>query len=193
MYKNVWHNKRFKQKLNKTFKQYLGVSFFVFVILLATLISINATPTPTIQPQVFLADAHVQKAAPNPIQHETATLKAEIISQQSPRLNPVQFVRSNGNCNQWQPLISQYSWDVRVALAVCTAESGGNPASNNPTDPHKVCLGSRGLFQIGCDSTGNFAGMFDPALNIAQAYQLYSRRNWQPWTTFTDGAYLKYL
>ena len=88
---------------------------------------------------------------------------------------------SGGDCSKWLDILDNYSWNIDVAINVCNAESGGNPSSENPHDGHATCLGSRGLFQIGCDSTGNYAGMFDPSANIAQAYALYASRGWQPW------------
>jgi len=94
---------------------------------------------------------------------------------------PVRASYSGGDCNQWRSILAQYSWNVDVAVNVCNAESGGNPNNDNPGDYHATCYGSRGLFQIGCDSTSNYAGMFDPYANIAQAYALYSNRGWQPW------------
>jgi hypothetical protein len=40
---------------------------------------------------------------------------------------------------------------------------------------------------------GDVAALNDPATNIRIAHQLYSAKGWQPWTTFTSGAYLKFL
>jgi TolA-binding protein len=108
---------------------------------------------------------------------------------ESARLASVRRVRSftGGTCAQYQPLISQYSWNIEIAVAVCNAESGGVASKNHADDNHKICLGSRGLFQIGCDSTANFDAMFDPAANIAQAYNLYANRGWKPWSVCTNG------
>lgn len=88
-------------------------------------------------------------------------------------------------CAAYRSLLAQYEWNVEVAINVCNAESNGNASNDNPEDYHLTCMGSRGLFQIGCDSTDNYAGMFDPTTNIAQAYALYSRRGWQPWSSTT--------
>ena len=89
------------------------------------------------------------------------------------------------SCSNWLPLIDQYSWNVTVAMNVMNAESGCNPGENNTGDYHPTCMGSRGLFQIGCDSTDNYAGMYNPAANVAQAYALYARRGWEPWSSTT--------
>lgn len=101
-------------------------------------------------------------------------------------------------CEQYRAMLAQYAWDVNIAMAVMQAESTTprgpcDAEAENAHDGHTTCLGSRGLFQIGCDSTNNYAGMFDASANIAQAYALYSRRGWQPWTTYTSGRYLRYL
>lgn len=111
---------------------------------------------------------------------ESARLLAEQRAMERP---PV-----GGNCEQYRSIISQYSWNVETAVAVCNAESGGIASKNHEDDNHKICLGSRGLFQIGCDSTSNFEGMFEPGANIAQAYSLYANRNWQPWSVCYNGA-----
>lgn len=95
----------------------------------------------------------------------------------------------SGNCELYRPLVSQYSWNVSVAMAVMQAESGCNPNAANLTDSHATCKGSFGLFQIAC-----FDGqVYDPAQNIAVAWRKYQARNWQPWGAFTNGSYLKYL
>lgn len=101
--------------------------------------------------------------------------------------------RPTASCASYRGLVSQYNWDTNVALAVMQAESSCNTNQDTTNDGHTICMGSRGLFQIGCDSTANYAGMFDPATNIAQAYALYSTRGWQPWSTYNTGAYLKFL
>lgn len=105
----------------------------------------------------------------------------------------VAFQPASGSCAALRPLVAQYGWPVNTAMAVMQAESGCRPGAENPTDYHVICYGSRGLFQIGCDSTGNYAGMFDAGANIAHAYSMWSRRGWQPWGAYTSGAYLKYL
>ena len=93
-------------------------------------------------------------------------------------------------CEAYRQEVARYKWNVDVALNVMRVESGCRPTALNPEahrDRHGrvICNGSRGLFQIGCTSTDNFKGMDDPAANIAQAYALYSRRGWQPWSYTT--------
>lgn len=119
------------------------------------------------------------------------TLAVAVKVQQAGTYNPP--VAVSGGCETLRPLVAQYGWPVSTAMAVMQAESGCNPSSNNPTDYHIICLGSRGLFQIGCDSTPNFGGMFDANANVAQAYSMWARRGWQPWGAYTSGKYLQYL
>lgn len=91
--------------------------------------------------------------------------------------------RGSGNCEEYRGLVAQYSWNVNVAMAVMRAESSCNPSAHNTTDNHGVCMGSFGLFQISCHS----GAVYDPAQNVAIAYQKYSARGWQPWGVCTSG------
>lgn len=76
-----------------------------------------------------------------------------------------------------------------LAAAVALAESGGNPiASNHNTD------GSidRGLWQI--NSVHGAQSTFDVNQNVKAAIAISNNgANWNPWTTFTSGAYKKFL
>lgn len=92
-------------------------------------------------------------------------------------------VVASDNC--YASLLSKYDWNVSVAIEVVKAESSCVASNENSTDYHPTCLGSRGLFSIGCDSTDNYAGMFDAEANIAQAYNLYKHRGWEPWGSVT--------
>lgn len=91
--------------------------------------------------------------------------------------------RGAGNCEAYRGLVAQYSWNVTVAMAVMQAESSCNPQAHNTTDNHGVCMGSFGLFQISCHS----GSVYDPAQNIAIAWQKYQARGWQPWGVCTSG------
>lgn len=104
------------------------------------------------------------------------------------------------SCEAYRPIIEQYSWDVRVAMAVMQAESTQNkipcnPNAANRNDVHRdangkvICVGSFGLMQISCHS----GEVYDPAKNIAIAWEKYKKRGWQPWGAYTSGAYKQYL
>lgn len=144
-----------------------------------------ASQQPNTKPQPKVAKIESKTITPSePAQApEPAAAVVETAPVQTPVPAPIAY--SGGGCSQWTSIISQYDWNITTALAVCNAESGGNPNNNNAGDYHVTCYGSRGLFQIGCDSTANYDGMFDPAANVAQAYALYARRGWQPWGATT--------
>lgn len=89
----------------------------------------------------------------------------------------------SGNCESYRGLVSQYNWNVSVAMKVMQAESSCNASAHNTTDNHGVCMGSFGLFQISCHS----GAVYDPAENVAIAYAKYQARGWQPWGVCTSG------
>lgn len=102
-------------------------------------------------------------------------------------------VNTRPECNQYRELVEKYDWNVDVAMAVMEAESGCNPEEVNWKDNHKVCMGSAGLFQIGCVHK-SIEEMKDSHKNIEQAYKIYSKdKSWNPWGAFTDGRYLNFL
>jgi len=73
---------------------------------------------------------------------------------------------------QWRTIVCSYDWDCEYALAVIRCESNGNADSYNPAGPYI------GLFQIWHGYGGD---LYDPAVNIAAAYAIYSRSGWSPW------------
>ena len=90
---------------------------------------------------------------------------------------------------------------LRTAYAIAMAESGGNPRGLNDTRPDL----SYGLFQVNMiDRLGpsrrqqfglsSNEDLYDPATNARAAYAISGGgTNWKPWTTYTSGAYRKYL
>lgn len=76
----------------------------------------------------------------------------------------------------WDHLITAYPWDHTRAFRIMLCESGGNPLAANRS-------GARGLMQIlSKDKNGNYVGSFDPATNMAQAWEKYAAaRGWSPW------------
>jgi soluble lytic murein transglycosylase-like protein len=106
--------------------------------------------------------------------------------QQAPA--PVAHIAAVG-CSSYLSEFQKYAWSVTTAVAICQAESGGNPYAVSPT-----C--DRGLMQVNCIHadlvSGNLSALYDPATNIAVAYKIYSGAGWSAWTTYTSGKYLKY-
>lgn len=91
--------------------------------------------------------------------------------------------------------------DLTTAVAVAMAESGGQTTAHNPTPPDD----SYGLWQInmhgslGPDRREEFdldsdKDLFDPKTNAEAAFEISGKGDsFQPWTTFTGGAYEEYL
>jgi Lysozyme like domain len=76
-----------------------------------------------------------------------------------------------------------------IASAIAMAESGGNPGA---IDNDSNGTQDRGLWQI--NSTHGSQSVFDPLGNARAAIAISSNgSNWQPWTTFNTGAYLKFM
>lgn len=75
-----------------------------------------------------------------------------------------------------------------IMAAIAMAESGGNSAAvghntNGSTDT--------GLWQI--NSVHNVSGMTDPEANAKEAVKIYKSQGLSAWTTYTSGAYKKFL
>jgi lysozyme-like protein len=90
--------------------------------------------------------------------------------------------------------------DVKIAVAVARAESGGNPQAHNATPPDD----SYGLWQInmlgalGPDRRRRYnlksnSSLYDPATNARVAYGIWKGSGWKAWTTYTRGTYKKFL
>lgn len=90
--------------------------------------------------------------------------------------------------------------DLGIAVAVAQAESRGNPTAHNSKPPDD----SYGLWQINMlgslgparrkefGITSN-TQLYDPATNAKAAYMVWKSSGWKAWTTYTSGAYKKYL
>lgn len=87
------------------------------------------------------------------------------------------------------------------AVAIALAESSGNPNAHNAVPPDNSyglwqinMLGSMGPArrkQFGLSSNSQ---LFDPVTNAKAAYAISSGgKNFRPWTTYTSGAYLRYM
>lgn len=106
--------------------------------------------------------------------------------------HPAPVVTSGtGSCEAYRGLVTQYDWPINTAMAIMHAESNCNPIASSPTCDH-------GLMQINCVHRaavgGDLALLNDPATNVRVAYAIYAAAGgWTPWTTYTSGAYLRYL
>lgn len=90
--------------------------------------------------------------------------------------------------------------DLKIAVAVALAESGGNPRAHNAVPPDD----SYGLWQInmlgsmGPERRKRFGitsndALFDPEVNARAAHTIWQGSGWNAWTTYTRGTYKKYL
>ena len=91
--------------------------------------------------------------------------------------------------------------DPNVAAAVAMAESGGDPCARGDPDIGPDCTdpataSSFGLWQIHVPAHPEYSApaLFDPTTNARAALAISrSGADWSPWSTFTSGAYAKYL
>ena len=82
-------------------------------------------------------------------------------------------------CEQYKPLVAQYSWPVETVMAIMYAESGCRSDALSAT-------GDRGLMQINWVHSAKVGGdltkLYDPATNLAVAYQIYQASGFSPWS-----------
>lgn len=159
------------------------------LLLLATVI-VQGSRESNVDSKIRELEIKVKKLEEQPkqlkIEDINETRKTETVVQQSARSEPVKRVLSvSGNCEQYRSLVSQYSWNVETVLKIMFAESGCNPNSLSRTS-------DRGLMQINRVHASKVGGdlnkLYDPATNIAVAYQIYADSNWYPWSVCTRGA-----
>lgn len=82
-----------------------------------------------------------------------------------------------------------------TSIAVCLAESGGNINAHNPGSRTDI-ENSYGLWQINILAHPSYAAarLLTPAYNAQAAYDISSAgTNWNPWGTYTSGAYRAHL
>lgn len=170
-----------------------------FVLIIAALAITLLTPVPHIKnstteqhhDEVVVTEPiteQVEVANQTPV--ETVTTVVEQVQEQTPNQAEANVVLNPVGCSNYRYLVEQYDWNVSIAMAIMQAESGCNPEASNWSDNHRTCIGSFGLFQLACFWTG---APFDPATNVAKAYEIYSRSGWVPWGAYTNGSYLRYL
>lgn len=87
-------------------------------------------------------------------------------------------------CDRYRDYFAEYNWNARLMMAICQAESGGDSNAVSPLNYDG--LRDYGLMQIHGEA------IFDPAANIARAYQKYASQGLRAWSTYTNGKYLAY-
>lgn len=119
-------------------------------------------------------------------------IKAQAAKQKKPVVAE-RVVKHPIGCSHYTKLVSEYSWNVSVALAVMGAESRCNPLAVG--DGHLtywqngIKYGmSCGLFQVRfLPGRPDCKQMQDPVKNIAKAYQLYASGGWGHWSVCNKG------
>jgi Lysozyme like domain len=81
--------------------------------------------------------------------------------------------------------------DLRTAVAVALAESGGNTNARNLSSRED----SRGLWQINVRAHPEFASsnLFDPAMNARAAKAVLNKQGWGAWSVFKNGKFLLFM
>jgi len=80
-------------------------------------------------------------------------------------------------------------------MAIMQAESGCISNQNNAGLNSNGSV-DYGLFQVNSvhrNLVNSLNDLYDPATNISVAYQIYRGGGWKAWSTYNNGAYLKYL
>lgn len=104
---------------------------------------------------------------------------------------------------QLQTILRQAGWpeaQIPVMASIALAESGGNPQSHNPKPPDD----SYGLWQInmlgrlGPERRAQFGidqntDLYDPLTNARAALFIYKKQGLRAWSTYSNGAYKKFL
>jgi hypothetical protein len=129
----------------------------------------------------------------DPPQVEVPPVKTEPVVEPVPVVTPAVKVPQPTvhpiGCENYRQLVSQYEWNVEVALKVMRAESGCNPSAiGDQYTIRGLYAPSCGLFQIRtlqgrptCEQLQN------PATNIEWAIKLYRASGWQPWSVCKNG------
>ena len=161
---------------------YSGLFRFILIIaalLVAALITLgnsNAKQRTTIQE--FEGETTKLEQELKQLQQENNELKVSQSKRQQVQRTRQQ-VYSTGSCEQYRGIVSKYDWPVDTVLRIMKSESGCNPNAVSSTN-------DRGLMQINWVHSdkvgGDLTKLFDPQINLAVAYQIYSTSGWTPWS-----------
>lgn len=103
---------------------------------------------------------------------------------------------SAGEISEYATLAGFSGDNVKIAVAVALAESGGDTNAHNTKPPDD----SYGLWQINMLGAlgparrkqfhlSNNERLFDPQTNAYAAYGIWKSNGWKAWTTYTSGEY----
>jgi len=111
---------------------------------------------------------------------------AAVVEPNAPVAPPPVTPTYPSSCSAYEPIVAQYNWNVRVAMAIMQAESGCNPYAISPASLNYDGVSDYGLFQI----HGQY--ILNPSDNIAAAYQKYLSQGWNAWSTYSSGTVWRY-
>lgn len=171
----------------------MRIAIMLAVLAFIVIPSVEAAPinnSTELVPEVHTVTEVVQETPPSveTIQSEAPTPEpqkpVEPERPPEPVKETVAVVKHPAGCENYRNLISQYEWNVDVALKVMQAESGCNPhAVGDKRVIGGIYAPSCGLFQIrtlsgrpSCDQLQN------PNTNVEWAIKLYRASGWQPWS-----------
>jgi hypothetical protein len=79
--------------------------------------------------------------------------------------------------------IKKYDWNDNTAILIAECESGFNPEATNWNDAKITGYPSLGVFQLNRPYNKTY---FDWKYNIQEAYALYLKRGFQPWSCYSQ-------
>jgi soluble lytic murein transglycosylase-like protein len=153
--------------------------------------STAANPTPSSASRAKMA-ASVPAARVSVLPATTKQATPPAASGQAvPAVSPSQTptpaaVSYTSGCNTYRAVFEKYSWNVSIAMAICQAESGGNPYAKSDTNDEGIMQIHDGLALYGDE-------IYNPNFNISIAYKKYIDQGWEAWTTYNDSAFEAYL
>lgn len=134
----------------------------------------------------FIQDEKPQEVAqvtPEPTQI-TAEVAPEIEKHQKTVQSTTKKITNRTyDCEQYSGLVEKYfpQKEVPTMMKVMQAESGCNTAAHNWADKHRTCLGSHGLFQVGCVHGESPTQLEDPEFNVKVAAQVWRSQGYKAW------------
>jgi len=141
-------------------------------------VQVQTTPVVTTPTASQAVEPKPEPVIPQPEPEQPVVETAAAVQPPAPK--PVHPV----GCEHYRALVSQYDWNVEVALQVMRYESGCNP---NAVGDQRVIGGiyapSCGLMQIRTlQGRPDCETLKDPATNLEWAYKLYQGSGWKPWS-----------
>lgn len=121
-------------------------------------------------------------------QKQNDQLKKQLQAKAKIKAKVAYFVAHTSQCAKYRPIVAQYKWDVNVAMAIMKAESNCRAVTPDNSAINFDGKPDYGLMQL------HAIPVVDPVANISIAYHnKYLTQGWGAWSTYKNGAYLRYL